>query len=186
MRALLPSGKLPTTRVRRLISRLSRSIMLFVWILLRCPAGYSGSRQVIVSPFPSRRQLAAALSLLPSICLATSPALARAAGIVHFRRSAGGRESDVARTGRRRLARMRDRCRLERIPHRHAISQRHRLTPRTRPKAPQSSYRPSSIRRRRASASPASRSAGRRPDLWTADSLRRAAAACSKRVPSAA
>ena len=46
-------------------------------------------------------------------------------------------ESDVARTGRRRLARIRDRRRLERIPHRHAISQRHRLTPRTRPKAPQ-------------------------------------------------
>ena len=62
---------------------------------------------------------------------------APAAGIIHSRRSAGGRESDVARTGRRRLARIRDRHRLERIPHRHAISQRHRLTPRTRPKAPQ-------------------------------------------------
>ena len=34
--ALLPSGKLPTTRVRRRISRFSRSIMLFVRILLRC------------------------------------------------------------------------------------------------------------------------------------------------------
>lgn len=62
---------------------------------------------------------------------------APAAGIVHSQRSAGGRESDVARTGRRRLARIRDRRRLERIPHRHEISQRHRLTPRTRPKAPQ-------------------------------------------------
>ena len=62
---------------------------------------------------------------------------APAAGSVHSQRSAGGRESDVARTGRRRLARIRDRRRLERIPHRHEISQRHRLTPRTRPKAPQ-------------------------------------------------
>lgn len=33
--ALLPSGKLPTTRVRRRISLFSRSIMLFVRILLR-------------------------------------------------------------------------------------------------------------------------------------------------------
>ena len=30
MSALFPSGKLPTTRVRRRISRLSRSIILFV------------------------------------------------------------------------------------------------------------------------------------------------------------
>lgn len=39
MSALFPFGKLPTTRVRRLISRLSRSIMLFVRMRLRCPAG---------------------------------------------------------------------------------------------------------------------------------------------------
>lgn len=52
MRALLPSGKLPTTRVRRRISRLSRSIMLLVRILLRCPSGNSGSRYVVVSPTP--------------------------------------------------------------------------------------------------------------------------------------
>lgn len=39
MSALFPSGKLPTTRVRRLISRLGRSIMSFVRMRLRCPAG---------------------------------------------------------------------------------------------------------------------------------------------------
>lgn len=42
--ALLPSGKLPTTRVRRRISRFSRSIKLFVRILLRCSVGNSGKR----------------------------------------------------------------------------------------------------------------------------------------------
>ena len=44
MSALFPSGKSPATRVRRLISRLGRSIMLFVRMRLRCPAGYSGKQ----------------------------------------------------------------------------------------------------------------------------------------------
>ena len=52
MSALFPSGKPPTTRVRRRISRLSRSIILFVRILLRRPSGNSGSRYVVVSPIP--------------------------------------------------------------------------------------------------------------------------------------
>lgn len=37
--ALRPSGKLPTTRVRRRISRFSRSIMLFVRMRRRCSRG---------------------------------------------------------------------------------------------------------------------------------------------------
>lgn len=78
MSAPLPSGKLSTTRVRRPISRLSRSIMLFVRMRLRRPSGNPGSRQVVVPPIPSRRQLAAAFSLLASISAATVPALSNA------------------------------------------------------------------------------------------------------------
>ena len=44
MSALLPSGKLPTTLVRRRISLLRRSIMLFVRIRRRCSGGYPSSR----------------------------------------------------------------------------------------------------------------------------------------------
>lgn len=44
MSALLPSGKPPATRVRRLISRLGRSIMLFVRMRLRCPSGILGQQ----------------------------------------------------------------------------------------------------------------------------------------------
>ncbi|NHM16527.1 hypothetical protein GMI69_07645 [Eggerthellaceae bacterium zg-887] len=39
MRADLPSGKVPTTRARLLISRLSRSMALLVRIRLQCPMG---------------------------------------------------------------------------------------------------------------------------------------------------
>lgn len=39
MSALFPSGKLPTTRVRRLISRLSRSIMWIGYNVLDGPMG---------------------------------------------------------------------------------------------------------------------------------------------------
>ena len=39
MSALLPSGKLPTTLVRRRTSLLRRSIMLFVRIRRRCSGG---------------------------------------------------------------------------------------------------------------------------------------------------
>ena len=41
MRAELPSGKLPTTRVRRRISRFSRSMTLLVWIRVQCSLGKS-------------------------------------------------------------------------------------------------------------------------------------------------
>ena len=78
MSAPFPSGKLSTTRVRRPISRLSRSIMSFVRMRLRRPSGNPGSRQVVVPPIPSRRRLAAAVSLLASISAATVPALSNA------------------------------------------------------------------------------------------------------------
>ena len=39
MSALLPSGKVPTTRVRRRISRFSRSMALLVRMRLQCRAG---------------------------------------------------------------------------------------------------------------------------------------------------
>ena len=41
MRAELPSGKLPTTRVRRRISRLSRSMTLLVRMRVQCSPGKS-------------------------------------------------------------------------------------------------------------------------------------------------
>ena len=54
MSAPFPSGKLSTTRVRRPISRLSRSIMSFVRMRLRRPSGNPGSRQVVgpADPLP--------------------------------------------------------------------------------------------------------------------------------------
>ena len=52
MRALLPSGNVPTTRVRLLISRLRRSIALFVRIRFQCSAGKRVYASV--SAYPSR------------------------------------------------------------------------------------------------------------------------------------
>ena len=63
-------------------------------------------------------------------------------GVIHPRRPAEGRKGNDARTGRQRRARIRDRHRLERIPHHHAIPQHHRLTTKTSLKHHKSSYRP--------------------------------------------
>ena len=66
-------------------------------------------------------------------------------GVIHPRRPAEGRKGNDARTGRQRRARIRDRHRLERIPHHHAIPQHHRLTTKTSLKHHKSSYRPHSV-----------------------------------------
>ena len=59
MRAELPSGKVPTTLALLLISRLMRSVPLFVLIRRQCSGGNSVSASV--SANPSRTVLAAAL-----------------------------------------------------------------------------------------------------------------------------
>ena len=72
MRTKLPSRKVPTTLVLLLISRLMRSIPLFVLIRRRCSGG--NSVQAVVSANPSRTVLAAAPSRIGSNSSAASPA----------------------------------------------------------------------------------------------------------------
>ena len=74
MRADLPSGKVPTTRVHRLISLLSRSMALFV--RMRRQGSRGVSHHVSVSAKPSRATFAASFSLIDSSSAATDPALA--------------------------------------------------------------------------------------------------------------
>ena len=76
-RADLPSGKVPTTRVHRLISLLSRSMALFV--RMRRQGSRGVSHHVSVSAKPSRATFAASFSLIGSSSAATDPALADAA-----------------------------------------------------------------------------------------------------------
>lgn len=64
MRAELPSGKVPTTLVLLLFSRLIRSIPLFVLIRRQCSGGNSVSASV--SANPSRTVLAAVPSRIDS------------------------------------------------------------------------------------------------------------------------
>lgn len=77
MSALLPSGKVPTTRVRLQISRLSRSMALLVLILRQCSRG--NLVYVSVSAQPSMTTLAASFIPDPSSPEATSIDLASAA-----------------------------------------------------------------------------------------------------------
>ena len=72
MRAEFPSGNVPTTRVRLRISRFSRSMALFVRILLQWAAG--NLVYVRVSAQPSRAAFAAPSSLMDSSSSATSAA----------------------------------------------------------------------------------------------------------------
>lgn len=74
MRADFPSGNVPTTRVRRLISLLSRSMALFVRMRRQCSRGVS--QYVSVSAKPSRTTFAASFSLIDSSLAATDSALA--------------------------------------------------------------------------------------------------------------
>ena len=74
MRADLPSGKAPTTRVRLRISRPSRSMALLVRMRRQCSRG--NLVYVRVSVKPSRTTLAASPSLMRSSSPATSRALA--------------------------------------------------------------------------------------------------------------
>ncbi len=71
MRTELPSGKVPTTLVLLLISRLMRSIPLFVLIRCQCSGGNSVSASV--SANPSRTVLAAAPKSFGTL-RSTSPA----------------------------------------------------------------------------------------------------------------
>ena len=64
MRADFSSGKVPTTRVRRLISLLSRSMALFVRMHRQCSRGIS--QYASVSAKPSRTTFAASFSLIDS------------------------------------------------------------------------------------------------------------------------
>jgi hypothetical protein len=76
--ALLPSGKLPATRVLPRISRFSRSIMVLVRMRRRRPAGWLSSGYVVVSLMPPRRRRAASPSFPDSISTAIVSALAGA------------------------------------------------------------------------------------------------------------
>ena len=69
-----PSGNMPTTRVLRLISLLSRSMALFVRMRRQCSRGIS--HHVGVSAKPSRTTLAASFSFIDSSSAATDSALA--------------------------------------------------------------------------------------------------------------
>ena len=73
IRADLPSGKVPTTRVLRLISLLSRSIALFVRMRRQCSRGIP--QYASVSAYPSRTTLAASLSRIDSRSSATASAV---------------------------------------------------------------------------------------------------------------
>ena len=74
MRADFSSGNVPTTRVHRLISLLSRSMALFV--RMRRQGSRGVSHHVSVSAKPSRTTLAAAPSFIASSASATSAAFA--------------------------------------------------------------------------------------------------------------
>ena len=75
----MESGKQPATRVRRRISRFSRSIMLFVRGLILWFDGGSPGRQAVVLPIPSRRRLAAGPGFPDSVLAVAVPVLASAA-----------------------------------------------------------------------------------------------------------
>ena len=82
MRAELPSGKVPTTRVRRRISRLSRSMTLLVRMPVQCSNG--NSQWVSVSSTPSSAFLAASFRFIACSSSTTAPAFSRAAFLLSW------------------------------------------------------------------------------------------------------
>ena len=86
IKAELPSGKLPTTRVRQRISRFSRSITLLVRMRVQCSLGKS--QQVSVAPIPSFTLLAASSNSMERSFSTTVLAFSRVAFLFSYARMA--------------------------------------------------------------------------------------------------